>query len=256
MLRAQSVAAVSSQPPLGVNQPNVMELTTIASASFQDSLTILPQDSALLGQAGTYTASFLVEGQLDAGGVNANPGSFRLGYADWRMEIVSGSKYFGAIGSLVTGFYGYERFYSGGLPTTGGLGNGGVVRFTAPIVFGIPFTLSGALQTNASAQVTAAAARPLTEGVTTAEGASRYQNTAAWNGIEGVQSGGQSVMAFSVVSESGVNYAAPIPEPGSAILLTGGLSLLAAHRTARGPAPGPHSADARRLGDGAASTKR
>lgn len=120
VLRAQTVASVSSQPPLGVNQPNLMELTTLASGSFQDSLTIVPQDSALLGQAGTYTASFLVDGQLYAGGANANPGGFRFGYADWRMQIGSGSSIFGETGTQVNGFFGYERFNSNGVTTTGG----------------------------------------------------------------------------------------------------------------------------------------
>lgn len=100
-------------------------------------------------------------------------------------------------------------------------------------MFGTPFTLSAAFQSSAIAFVSAAAAKPLTEGTTTAEGASQYQNTAAWNGIEAVRFGGQAVTAFGVVSESGVNHAIPIPEPGTAVLLVGCLSLLAVHGARR-----------------------
>jgi hypothetical protein len=209
VLRGTASAAVSSIPPLNSTSPNLMRLGTTATASFSDAVTVVPSDPALSGMPGTFTASFVVHGSLDASEVNGRSIYVSsMGYASWELLISAGVTSVNATG--------YE--YVG---ANYGLGEGAVVNITAPIVFGTPFTLSANFEAKAVATVDAAVVRPLTEGLTVGNAVANYMSTARWNGIQSVKSGNQAVAAFSVVSGSGVDYAKPVVEPGLTITRAG-----------------------------------
>jgi len=192
---------------------------------------ITPQNPALIGKSGTFTAAFRVNGLLDGAGVNGKsglPNGYYMAWEGWQMQIRVGASTFGST-SWASGFSGYEYQDTNGVTTTVGLGNGGIVTFTAPIVFGQSFSLGAYFDVRAGGHLYAYVVRPLTEGLTTATSSAQYMNTALWDGISSVKYAGQEVTGFSAISSSsGVNYAisAAVPEPETWAMLLVGVGLV------------------------------
>ena len=91
VLRAQSAATVSAQPPLATGNANLMRLSTFSTATFQDTITVTPASPSLIGILGMMTATILVDGVLQTGAVNTKSSGFTfeptVAYADWRLQI-------------------------------------------------------------------------------------------------------------------------------------------------------------------------
>ena len=144
---------------------------------------------------------------------------------EFRIQI--GNTFFGSTSSFASGFFGSEVVDVSGAVFSSGSGPNALVTVSAPIVIGTPFTIGAEFQTNAFAVIDAGDVSPLTQGLTLASGESIYTNTATWNGIQSITVGNQVFTDFEVTSPSGINYAVPVPEPGTALLVGTGLAISA-----------------------------
>jgi hypothetical protein len=243
ILRAQSGTTVSSQPPLSTGpnpMPNLMRLSTFSTARFQDTITVMPLASSLVGTQGFMTASINIDGSLQASAVNAKSSGLgfepSVAYADWRLQIQVCNTFLGNVNSTASGFFGAEGVdYSGAVTFGTQLGEDAVVTFSAPIVVGSPTVLQVTFSATTTVNLSSAVVQPLTSGFTLGSADSIYMNTAAWNGIQSARSG-STFVPFSVSSESGINYAQPVPEPRVAVLFLVGLAVLGWRRLRRSPA--------------------
>lgn len=236
VLRTAASVSLNSSPAVGSNQPNLTKLNISSWATFSDSMTIMPVDPLLMGQAGTYSASMLVHGFFNVSSVNASATPYTVSYVDWRMRIGSGSRIFGSTTDVLSGFSGYLILSGDGRTFPGG-GAVSTVSFSAPFIFGTPFDIKAAFQSDALAALGSASAKPLNLGLTTAAAQSLYENTVTWNGIQSVHAGSATITQFSALTTLGVNFASPItaavPEPQTTWLFAAGLALVALRGAAK-----------------------
>jgi len=180
-----------------------------SEASWEDRLTIVPSDGALLGTTGTLTISLSVDGTFSVspfipGGPEPANANASVGLA----AAVNG-------GSPVSFDYNVNCSSSGGPTCTP------VLNQRAKIfVFGTPFILDVSAAAGAQAAGSSSAS-------------SDYAHTIRWGGFDSILNAqNQPISGFSVLSDSGFDYAV-IPEPATAALVMMGMLTLATRRCSK-----------------------
>lgn len=182
-------------------------INSITTTRFIDSLTIDSQ--GLSGKVGTISVALAPSSVLTS--VNGNTSGTNGGYVSFGFEAFSNVD---STGSRRLSELGVEATFSGN-------NDGVAVPFDQPMTatwsfrFGQPFTIRGTLITFAQAQILGSAQADAS-------------NSFYWDGITSVSFDGQAV-GYDVTSTSGTDWArsmAPVPEPGSALLLAVGLAAI------------------------------
>jgi len=181
--------------------------TTYTRVEFRDTITL--DSPGLAGQIGQIHAAVFLDGFIDVTG--SASGSLRVDQLS-----PSGS----SILKLVD-CYGGGAVCNGQLPPT-------FFAESLPIDFNVTF---GEPATFAVQLTTIVARNTISTDPGTAD--VDFGSTATWSGIEEVTVGGNPV-PFTVVSESGTDWALPVPEPSPGVLLVVGASVL---QLARRPRP-------------------
>lgn len=192
-----------------------------SSASFVDSIAI--QGPA--GKTGVLTGTLVFNGGLGAT-ASGSPNS----------STNAGASY-----NFSASFFGQNVGLSGSvLKATNGTSNstnpaGGAFTVTANISFGADGWAVGTITMGATTQ-SEASARPYqatsVSPVIAAEAhaAAAFGHTLYWGGIDSLTVDGIALSGYALTSASGIDYrfsTAPVPEPGTAVLLLGGMGLLA-----------------------------
>jgi hypothetical protein len=207
-------------------------------ASWTDRLTIQPGDPGLLLQQGTFVFEMTFGGSLTADAGGASQSDTR---ADYFLTVEAGTCDAGC------------SFKLGGDQSDLGLLGGGqgfqgdpLADFEStpvPFVFGMPIDFS--VELSAIAQAVAA------EEAVTSSADADLTRTLTWNGISEVRDAAQDLVTdFSVMSDSGVDWSRPVPEParelgegaallGLAVLRGMGARAGCRRNAPRGVAPGP-----------------
>jgi len=185
-------------------------------ASWEDRFTILPADPSLQFQPGTFVFRLLLDGTLAASAGGATLSNTR---AQFGLFVAAGSC---AVGCEFRRFGQRGDFGSQG----GGVIESGdpIADFTStpvPFAFGIPVDLRVVL--DAFAQAVAG----LDPALSSADAA--LGQTLVWDGLLQVDDArGSPVTAYTVTSDSGVDWSRPVPEPATAACVALGCALLAA----------------------------
>lgn len=188
-------------------------------------------------------------------------------FADWlaiqgpagKTGVLTGTLYFsGGVGASVSGsansatnagasysfsasLFGQNVALSGSvLEATNGTSNssnpaGGAFTVTANISFGADGWAVGTITMGAITQSDAAARPYQATSVApvidaNAHAAAGFGHTLYWGGIDSLTVDGIALSGYALTSASGIDYrlsTAPVPEPGTAVLLLGGMGLLA-----------------------------
>lgn len=212
-LSALGGAEVKGPPPAFPN--NQLSANGFASATWSDSVTVVPTDPALLLTRGVFSFEVVAGG---SGGVTQRP-HLGFGSADYSLRVEVGGAFCPTVCSFTRLGYWNE--------TLAGMGGDTLPASIAAdvvITIGTPFTLSVSLFSNASV-------------FTGDEGVEAYadlSHTALWNGITSMKDANGNDFAHEVQSLSGTNwslpYAAPVPEPATWLTLLAGLALMGASR--------------------------
>lgn len=185
-------------------------------ASWTDRFTIVPANPSLNFQPGTFTFVILLDGTLSADAGGAMQSNTR---AQFGLNVDAGTCTSGCDFRLF-GEHGDFGSQGGGVIDTGDQ----IANFTSPPVpflFGVSVGLSVALQAFAQA---VSGAEPVVSSADADLGTSLL-----WGGLVSVADGsGSPVTAYTVTSESGVDWSQPIPEPATGACLAAGLAALAA----------------------------
>jgi hypothetical protein len=193
-------------------------------AEWTDQFTIIPANHALASSMGTLTFSlpFSGSGMADAGGVT---NTTNLTFAQYTVSVDAGVCASGPCNFSKQGSWADRRPIGGGLEFTGDP-VAGFSQISVPFQFSVPAPLHVKLTVETQAVVG-------TEAVT-ATASADFAHTLTWGGFDQVKdSQGNVVTAYTVTSDSGLNYAAPVPEPSTAALLAAGLGCVSALRRQR-----------------------
>jgi hypothetical protein len=200
-------------------------------AAWTDRFTIQPADPDLLLQDGTFVLEMTLDGSLTADAGGASQSNTR---AQYNLTVEAGTCSPGCNFKLV----GEQSDFGllGGGQTFEGDPVADFKSPPVPFVFGVPIDLS--VELSAVAQAVAA------EEPVTSSADADPTHTLVWNGLSEVRNASQGLVTdFSVISDSGVDWSRPVPEPSSELGEEAALLGLAALRgVARGgrearPAP-------------------
>jgi hypothetical protein len=181
----------------------------LSRARWIDFLTIVPSDAALVGTTGTLFLSFDVDGTFNV--VPINPGGPYDGFAGVGID-------FSAVVDSSSIPFQYHVLCQTDLvvpcaPTQ--------PQAASTFIFGKPFELY--VEVLASANVANGAASASLD----------YAHTIRWGGFDSILNAqNQPVSGFSVLSDSGFDYAA-VPEPATAALVLMGMLTLATQRRSK-----------------------
>jgi hypothetical protein len=219
------IALASSGTTVGPAIPQE-ELSAVADAvaEWTDQFTIIPANHSLDFSLGTVTFSlpFSGSGMADAGGVT---NTTNLTFAQYTAEVDAGVCASGPCTFSKQGSWADRRPIGGGLEFTGDP-VAGFSQISVPFRFSIAAPLHVKLGVEAQAVVGPEAV--------TATASADFGHTLTWGGFDQVlDSQGNVVTAYTVASDSGFNYAAPVPEPSTAVLLAAGLGCVSVVRRQR-----------------------
>lgn len=213
-------ASVSVSTP--ANNTPTGSISASAFAQWSDQVTI--DGGALNGTPGTFTASMTVFGKasFERTGVYLTDNSLVRG--TW-FTLLSSDGEFGSgglIDSYGTGEWGFiegDQFYLGDEL------NQTLAEISLDFIYGEPFTLSGALATDLTIENPNMEAGGITASLD-------FAHSAYWNGFGAVfDQNGNKVTSYALSSLSGIDWAEPVPEPGSlALLAFAGIGLLGNRR--------------------------
>jgi len=182
-----------------------------ARARSLDVLTIMPSDVSLLGTTGTLVLGFDVDGTFSVNPINPGGPYDAFASASLAFNALVSSN-----GSSAAFDYSFFCRTDGGPSCTPVL-----TQNAASFVFGAPFVLQVEATANGSV------------GLGEAFASSDYANTIRWAGFDSIlDAQGQPISGFSVLSDSGFDYAA-VPEPATAALVMMGMLTLATRRRSK-----------------------
>lgn len=191
-----------------------------STAYFQDSITLIPSNPALMGTTGYFTASMHLSGSVSAFFNVSTTNGYWYHWNETGYPSAGGSLIL-QVGSASNGT-GASTSLSGSGSQSGGASVSETVALSVPFIYGTPLIITARLQVDAGAFSR--------EGgfwdISTAGGSANFGNSATWQGISDVidQTGPVALGSVSFQSESGTDYSvAIIPEPTTAILLGLGL---------------------------------
>jgi len=195
----------------GLPESSLAMFESTGAATFTDTLTASSPFVANI-TAGTVRYTFSVDGSLSSLGA---PGPFLFGetYAVLDLQHQGGPVYEllnahvrrGGLG-IISG----NPPPAGWVTSTGSLSGGSTVEIELPMVWGQPWDLKVGL---------------LAWAYGTAD--TDFLTTAKLTGLELFDAGHNPVTTFSITSASGTDYAAPVPEPSTGVLMFAGLAGLA-----------------------------
>lgn len=182
----------------------------VVNAGWNARQTVLPQDPAHLGKLALYSFVMHVHGSLDGA-------AYGNSFSGFSMVALANNGFYGSSWSS-------QRPAMDGLPFHRELDEW--VTLSVPVTLGTPFTLG----------LYAATWSGNSSGFGGASTASTdLLNTVTWQGISGVTLNGTPI-AYTVQSALGIDwaqpFAAPVPEPRTALLALAGLATLLAARRA------------------------
>ena len=225
-LRATASVAVNTLPPLGQSVPLALGVGVDAVARQTDEL-LFTAPGVAAGTPAKMSFGMQIDGVL--GAFNLSTSGNAASRASWifRADSYANRRSLGAVsaGSEVTNFYDWGL---AGDPDVDAL-----YSFELPVVLGQTVMLDLLVQARASASAwragspgTAAYLTP-----TQSSAVSNFGSTATWQGITSLKlNDGTPLQNWTLSSTSGFDYTRPVPEPGSWLLLAGGLALLAGVR--------------------------
>lgn len=225
-LRATASAAVSTLPPLGQSVPLALGISVNAMGRQSDDL-LFASPGVAAGTPAKMTFSMQIDGTM--GAFNLSTSGNAASKAVWLFSATTDSNRRSLGSAGVSGEL--TNFYDWGL--AGDPDVDALYSFELPVVLGQTVNFNLTLEAKASASGwrtgspgTAAYLTPVQSSAV-----SNFGSTATWQGITSLKlNDGTPLQDWTLSSASGFDYTRPVPEPGSWLLLAGGLALLAALR--------------------------
>lgn len=222
LLRADVWAATAADP---APYPTPVQRSSQArtGASFFDQLTIVPSDPALLGKDVTVYASWIIDGGM-------------LGAFELSSNLPATANARAALSISGTGMGTWpvqareQQGYRSGILYAISEPAPALIPVAITAILGSPTAIQYAVQLDGLAEVgflKEECATSCAGSHANAEIVADYAHSFRWGGINSVtDANGNPLEGFSVLSDSGFDYAVAVPEPGAGIHLLGGLGLL------------------------------
>ncbi len=188
-----------------------------ANVGFSETSTLTPSNPALLGTAGTITATMLING-TGVGGLTGQDSNGDGPYFSHNNEA-----YFTGASWSVSGTGSAQGGGGDGTVFAGGLGPQGESRtwIGAPVTITIPFVFGQAFEWGVAFSVTGGYSDAYIANFDVAWGTADFGNSATWGGISTVSVNGGPVLGtgdYTLASASGTDYRDAIPAPGTAAI--------------------------------------